>query len=457
MTRKMKDSGIEWIGEIPEDWGTSRLKNFIISRQSGVWGKDEDPENYENNIVCIRIADFDYPKMTIRKDREFTLRNYTKSEIAKYTLHKGDILVEKSGGGEKTPVGRTIVWNEDFKALYANFIERLRLDESLVMPMFAQFCFYAFYGMGGSNLYFNQTTGLQNLDMSKMLNSLNFPIPETSEQISIINLLNKKTKQIEEMKTTIINEIQTLEDYKKSVITESVTKGLDENVEMKDSGIEWIGEIPKHWKTNKLGRICNVITDFVASGSFASLAKNVIYCNSEDYAMLVRTVDLSNKRENIGRVFVNKSSYNFLNNSNLFGGEIVLPNIGASIGDVYIVPKLYNKMTLGPNSIMVKTKQIDKYYYYCFLSKFGREMLENLSISSAQAKFNKTQLRDSKLTQPPIKEQNEIVTYLDEKCSHIDGAITAKQKQLEILEEYKKSLIYEYVTGKKEVEDVGTI
>lgn len=220
---EMKDSGIEWIGKIPKHWELKRLKNFTKNRQGGAWGKDVDLKNENQNIICIRIADFDYPKMTIRKDREFTLRNYTKSEIAKYTLQKGDILVEKSGGGEKTPVGRTIIWNEDFKALYANFIERIRLDRDIVLPMYAQFCFYAFYGMGGSNLYFNQTTGLQNLDMSTMLNKLNFPIPKISEQNFIIDFLNKKTATIDEAIAAKKKQLETLEEYKKSLIYEYVT------------------------------------------------------------------------------------------------------------------------------------------------------------------------------------------------------------------------------------------
>ncbi|MGR7839928.1 restriction endonuclease subunit S [Finegoldia sp. P3-F-LR] len=453
MTRKMKDSGIEWIGEIPEDWEIVKLKHLALDRQAGVWGKDESQDNLTNNKICIRIADFDYPRMTIRKDREFTLRNYTDNEISKCSLQKGDILIEKSGGGEKTPVGRTIIWNEDFQALYANFIERLRVDKKQILPMFAQFCFFAFYGIGVSNLYFNQTTGIQNLNITGMMNDLRLPTPDLSTQIKIVDILDRKRNQIEIIKSAIIKEIQTLEDYKKSLITEAVTKGLDKNVEMKDSGIEWIGEIPKHWKINKIGRICNVITDFVASGSFASIAKNVTYLNNEDYAMLVRTVDLSNKRESVNRIYINKNSYEFLRNSNLIGGEIVLPNIGASIGDVYIVPKLYKRMSLAPNSIMIKTKYVDKYYYYCFSSKYGKILLQNLSISSAQPKFNKTELRNIKMMQPPIKEQKSIVAYLDEKCKLIDDSISLKKKQLETLEEYKKSLIYEYVTGKKEVKD----
>ena len=103
---------------------------------------------------------------------------------------------------------------------------------------------------------------------------------------------------------------------------------------MKDSGIEWIGKIPEHWDVRKLSHICETITDFTASGSFADLAANVKYLDTEDYARLIRTADLSGKRE-VKPVYINEHSYNYLNNSNLFGGEVILPNIGASIGDVY--------------------------------------------------------------------------------------------------------------------------
>ena len=134
--------------------------------------------------------------------------------------------------------------------------------------------------------------------------------------------------------------------------------------EYKPSGIQWIGDIPSHWEVKKMNYTCSQITDFVASGSFADLKNNVEYLDEPDYAMLVRTADLSCKG-NIPPVYVSKESYAFLSNSNLFGGEIILPNIG-SVGDVYLVPcDLYPYMTLAPNAIMVNT-QCNKFFYYFF-------------------------------------------------------------------------------------------
>ena len=121
---------------------------------------------------------------------------------------------------------------------------------------------------------------------------------------------------------------------------------------MKESGIEWIGEIPKDWEVRKLNAVSDTITDFVASGSFASLNENVKYLDETDYAMLIRTVDLSNKRST-KPVYINKHAYNYLSNSNLFGGEIILSNIG-SVGSVFIYEPMYERASLAPNAITLR-------------------------------------------------------------------------------------------------------
>lgn len=214
--------------------------------------------------------------------------------------------------------------------------------------------------------------------------------------------------------------------------------------EYKPSGIQWIGDIPSHWEVKKMNYTCSQITDFVASGSFADLKNNVEYLDEPDYAMLVRTADLSCKG-NIPPVYVSKESYAFLSNSNLFGGEIILPNIG-SVGDVYLVPcDLYPYMTLAPNAIMVNT-QCNKFFYYFFSSKCGRDGLADISQGTTQSKFNKTQLRALKVIVPSLVEQEAIVKYLDKKCGSIDAVIAMQERRIALLSELKQSIITEAVT-----------
>lgn len=213
--------------------------------------------------------------------------------------------------------------------------------------------------------------------------------------------------------------------------------------EMKDSGVEWIGKIPSSWLVKKLNSVANKITDFVASGSFADLNKNVEYLDEPDYAMLVRTADLSGTKSK--RVFINKHAYEFLSNSNLFGGEIILSNIG-SVGSVYIYEPLYEKSSLAPNSIMITGCPNNKFIYYWFINPIANKELKTIGGNAVQQKFNKTQLRQFKVICPPISEQDRIVSFLDKKCSLIDTIIEKQKQIIEKLKEYKTSLITEAVT-----------
>ena len=447
MARKMKDSGIEWIGEIPEDWETVKLKHLVLDRQAGVWGKDENEDNLENNKVCIRIADFDYSRMSIRKDREFTLRNYTDNEIAKCSLRKGDILIEKSGGGEKTPVGRTIIWNEDFQALYANFIERLRVDENQIIPMFAQFCFFAFYGIGGSNLYFNQTTGIQNLDITGMMNDLRLPTANLSTQIKIVEIFDKKRKQIEKIKSTTLQEIQILEDYKKSVITEAVTKGLDKNVEMKDSGIEWIGEIPIN---SNIVRLKHLVSRNITDGThqtpdYEDKEKGYPFLSSKDITK--GYIDWSDIK------YITKNLHKKLQSeTKVERDDILLAKNGttgiAAIVDTDKVFDIYVTLAL----IRPNTKLINpKFLLYSINSLNSKKQFSEHLVGIGVPNLHLNLIKNTFITVHNMGEQKRISDYLDYKCKTVDEIISLKQKQLETLEEYKKSLIYEYVTGKKEV------
>lgn len=181
---------------------------------------------------------------------------------------------------------------------------------------------------------------------------------------------------------------------------------MNSYTDYKDSNIEWIGNIPSHWETRKLTSIAKRITDFVASGSFASLNQNVKYLDEPDYAMLIRTVDLSGSSDSL-KVYVDEHAYNFLANSNLFGGELILSNIG-SVGSVFMYEPIYKKATLAPNSIMVDMADSNRYYYYCFLSPRINDELKRMGGSSVQAKFNKTQLRNFIIIHPPCDEQKQI-------------------------------------------------
>ena len=174
-------------------------------------------------------------------------------------------------------------------------------------------------------------------------------------------------------------------------------------------------ELPTGWSWCRIAQYTQKVTDFVASGSFASLRENVKYYDTPNYAVLVRTKDF---RANFSKdlVYTDKHGYEFLENSRLFGGEMILPNIGASIGKVFIVPELPFRMTLAPNSVMTRFffDYQREWLYYFFLSPFGQETLSSISSATAQGKFNKTEFKQILFPLPPLAEQQRIVAKLEE-------------------------------------------
>ena len=441
MSREMKDSGIAWIGEIPKGWNCASLLQVLRARISD--GPHETPKLVESGIPFISVdslndtenIDFEVVKKYI------SLEDY-KLFSKKTFLEKGDILFTKSA-----TIGKTAIVKNDIFMIWSPIavLKPNDLIYNKYLYLFVSNGYFKDYicQLSTFNTQFN--IGMRTLEKAKIC------FPPLPEQQKIADYLDRKCAEIDELVALQEKMIEELKAYKQSVITEAVTKGLNPNAPMKDSGIAWIGEIPKEWNVIKFFRICSIITDFVASGSFESLRVNVPYLDFPDYAMLVRTIDLSGKGKASEKVYISKHSYDFLKNSNLFGGEIILPNIGASVGDVYIVPQLYEKMSLAPNSIMFKTISYDKYWYYYFFSKAGKQAIFDICQSTAQSKFNKTDLRNIKVCVPSLLEQQQIADYLDRKCAEIDELVAVKQQKIETLKEYKKSLIYEYVTGKKEV------
>ena len=195
------------------------------------------------------------------------------------------------------------------------------------------------------------------------------------------------------------------------------------------------GSLPGDWTVKKIGEYASIITDYVANGSFASLAQNVKYKSTPDYAVLIRLTD-NNNGFNGNFVYIDKHAYEFLAKSKLFGGEIIISNVGANVGTVFRCPFLDTNMSLAPNAIMLKTQGNDNFYYYWFLSRNGQHSLKSIVTGSAQPKFNKTNFRDLLVPVPPRAVQNKIADYL----SNIDKKIELNKQINENLLQQARAL-----------------
>lgn len=443
MAREMKDSGVAWIGEIPSTWSIQRMKNCIASRQSGAWGDDATGET--GDAICLRIADFDYARFRFKETpvEELTVRHYAQDVIERLKLAKGDILIEKSGGGEKTPVGRTVIFDKDYTALYANFMDCLRCT-SAVYPQFMQYVFVTFYKNDYSRNYIKQTTGIQNLDLTAMLATEVVATPPIDEQICIATFLDRKCAEID---SVIADTQRTIEEYKKlkqSIITEAVTKGVRGKRTMKDSGIEWIGEVPTEWKILSLSQV----TSSMRNG-YVGPTKDLFVDEGVRYIQSLHVKD--------GAIIFSNGEYYVRpewaqQHPKIHTDDILIVQTG-DIGQVGLVLEEFDNCNCHALIIATPDKTVikPKYLTYYLRSVVGKELLLFYKTGALLPHLNSGKIKFAAITCPLFDEQSEIITYLDNKCTEVDKLIAAKEQLLRELESYKKSVIYEHVTGKKEV------
>ncbi|EHQ34731.1 restriction endonuclease subunit S [Methanoplanus limicola] len=445
--RTMKDSGIEWIGKIPEDWNVFTLKRVFSERNGGAWG--EEAKGNDGDLICIRVADFNFSNLKISIKNEYTKRNYPKNIIDKLLLKPGDILIEKSGGGDLTPVGRVVIFLEDFPAIYANFIEKLKVNREHY-PMYVEYLLSTLYNTTISLKYIKQTTGIQNLDISAFLSKENVALPNINEQTRIASFLDKKCAAIDSAIENQRASIDKLKEYRQSVITEAVTKGLNPDVPMKDSGVEWIGEIPEGWDVTKVSMLYNVVLGKMLSNNPSDESDTL-----ENYLCAANLKWDGIRVDEVKRMWFSKTEKSrYLLNK----GDIVVTEGGdIGVSSEYLGEASPCYIQNAVHKVTAKDKNAsNKLFYYWMGAVKNSGYLDLICNKATIAHYTKEKLCTTPVLAIPIKEQTEITGYLDEKCTAIDEAVSGKEKLIEKLEEYKKSLIYEAVTGKIEIAEIST-
>ena len=443
----MKDSGIEWIGEIPEGWEIHRMKSCISQRDGGAWGDEATGET--GDCICLRIADFDYDHFRFTDSNDLTIRHYASPIIKKLLLQKNDILIEKSGGGEKTPVGRTVLFDKEYPALFANFMDRLRCSD-FILPQYLQYVFVTFYKNRYTQNYIKQTTGIQNLDLSSMLSDEFVPAPNLNEQKRIVCYLELKCFKINNLLTKTRSSIEEYKKLKQAVITQAVTKGVRGKREMKDSGVEWIGEIPKEWRKTQL-RHCATIKSGITLGK--SYSKDTVlierpylrvanvqggYVDLNDLATIEVTPDEDLKyRLHSGDVLMTE------------GGDRDKLGRGCVWHDE-ITPCLHQNHVFAVQTN--ETVLLPEFLEYLTASDVGRSYFDVTAIKTTNlACTSSSKVLAFTIPLPPIEEQIEIVSFIKKRSLELNKLIMKKELLVQELESYKKSLIYEVVTGKREV------
>lgn len=416
--REMKDSGVKWIGVIPDDWQVNNPKyhftqrkdrapqgmvQLTASQKHGVITQTEYMERTGANIVTVQ-KDFDILKLVCAGDFVIHMRSF----------QGGLEYSEKTGSISSAYVmlipGETICEPRYYKWFFksSNYIDALSSTSNLVRDGQAM----------------------------RWANFIQLPItfPPAAEQKRIADFLDAKCAEIDALAADIQTQIDTLEQYKRSVITETVTKGLNPDAEMKDSGIQWIGDMPAHWDVIRGKYILRYMQKPVREDD------GVITCFRDGEVTL-----RSNRREDGFTMSDKEIGYQGID-----VGDLVVHGMDGFAGSIGISD---SRGKASPVLNVLDTDQCKRYIMYYLRSMAYSDVFLALAtgirVRSCDLRWNK--LAELSYPVPPLDEQNAIVKHIDSVLSKADAVIADKKAQLATLDEYKKSLIFEYVTGKKEV------
>ena len=411
MSREYKDSGIEWIGQIPKEWEVLRAKSMFLQRNS------------KGNSTSVLLSATQKQGMLPQEMIEGVVQVNINTDLQTFkTVHKNDFVISLrsfQGGFEMSN------YEGVCSPAYQVFYNRV--------PIAYRYFWMLFKSYGFIDKINSLTVGIRegkNIQYKDFAN-MQLAIPPLSEQQKIADYLDKVCCEADEMIALQEKMIEELKAYKQSVITEAVTKGLNPNVPMKDSGIDWIGEIPEHWAVCKL-------------------KNKYTFLNGRAYSDSELLDEGKYRILRVGNLFSSDKWYysdmELEDNKYCFSGDLLYgwsASIGAYIWEQEKVIYHYHiwKVLFGEN---------DLHFSYYLLQALTFAKQKDMH-GSAMQHLTKTNMDNSKIAIPIFAEQQKIASYLDAKCSDIDSLIAVKQQKIAELKEYKKSVIYEYVTGKKEV------
>ncbi|WP_441001158.1 restriction endonuclease subunit S [Fodinibius sp. SL11] len=430
-SEELKETDVDWIGEIPQNWDFERLKSTIKFCQNGVWG--DSPEDDQTDIPCIRVADFDRFLLEI-PNQDFTIRSVPKDKRQGKVLKKGDLILEKSGGGDKQPVGAVMFYDLDKDAVCSNFTARMPVKKNY-NSSFLRYVHYHLYHGRVNTRSIKQTTGIQNLDSSQYLNE-KVGLPPPPEQDSIATFLDNKTNVIDQLIQKKEQLIEGLKEKRHALITQAVTKSLDPDVSMKDSGIEWLGKIPEHWDAIRIGALFKEVDD----RGYPNLPLLEVTINHG-----VRERDLSEKK-------VHQVASDYNNYKKAAEGDIALNKMRAWQGAIGDVPM---DGLVSPDYTVLRPRELSSTEFYGYLFQTSNFLTEIDRYSYGMVKDrNRIYWQYLKKIKVPViaqEERENIVEYIRKVNETISEAARKIESEIKLFEEYRQSLISAAVTGKIDV------
>ncbi len=421
--REMKDSGLPWIGKIPVEWSSSHLK-YVCSFKTGGTPNNKKGIDNEGDYMWVTPPDIN-DSYNIMQTKQWISKEAIKN--SGYTLfpNQSVLLVCIASVGKVGMITEQAYSNQQITAL--------KPKSKIVFPKYLLYSIVA----GSKQIAFDASSNVIPIVNSRYLEGFSITFPVLNEQIRIADFLDSKCAEIDALSADIQSEIDTLEAYKRSVITEAVTKGLDKNVLMKDSGIEWVGEIPAGWEIHPV----YVYFGERKNKNFALQERNLL---SLSYGKIIRK-DI----DTVGGLLpASFNTYNIVEAGDIIIRPTDLQNDKRSLRTGLVTEK--GIITSAYIDLAPKGDINSAYFHYLLHSYDVQKVFYNMGNGVRQG-LNYSEFSKLMVFAPSRDEQDIIVFYLNGICAEIDSIIAQKKDQRAVLADYKKSVIYEYVTGKKEI------
>ena len=428
-----KDSGVEWLGAVPTHWDIAP----VYARYEVALGKMLDAKRVtgESSARYLRNVDVQWDAVNVDDLPEM---DFPSADRDRYLLRSGDLLVCE--GGE---VGRTAIWSGTLdECFYQKAIHRVRPWSDREIPRFFYFLMYAMakrgvFTAGGNPNTIDHLTAIQ-------LRHYRMPFPASSEQRAIAAFLDRETARIDALLEQKERLIELLQEKRTALITRAVTRGLNPSVPMKDSGVEWLGEIPAHWDVKRLKHL----TPGTTVGIVVTPSKYYV----DEGIPCLRSLNVSRGTIDLEKlVFISEHANELHRKSKIFVGDVVVVRTGQA-GTAAIVPKELDRANCIDLLIVRRSQEVlSQFVYYYLNSRTAISQATEQSVGAIQAHYNTSTLAQLIVPKIPLDEQSRIVMHLDKATEDIDRLITKVQEAIHHLNEFRTALISAAVTGKIDV------
>lgn len=443
MAEQMKPSGIDWIKDIPSSWEINKVKYLATEPGTlfldGDWIESDVIE--ESGIRYLTTGNVGAG--FYKKQGSGYISEKTFSELHCLNVYPGDLMISRLN----EPIGRACII-PDTESRYV-----VAVDNVILRPNANYNKKFIMYGMNADGYAEHANMIARGATMSRIsrsqLGQFWLAFPNIEEQQAIADFLDKECAQIDSIAANLEKQITLLQQYKKSLITETVTKGLNQFVPMKDSGIEWIGSIPKHWVTKRV----KYVSKKIGSGKTPKGGAEVY---EDEGITFIRSQNVYDDGLHLDDVkYISSAIDAEMCTTRLETGDVLFNITGASIGRCCVYT-LNERGNVNQHVCIIRTNFLcsNEFLRYVMNSDIGKMQTARSQMGGNRDSLTFEQIGQFVLALPPLDEQQKIVDYLDKQLEETNGVILTKAQQLSVLQQHRKSLIYEYVTGKKRVKDV---